>query len=54
MIDYFTNQSYYGRVILTTVDTISGIVAGTFEFKAYNHITKDSVIITDGRFDVKH
>ncbi len=53
-IDYYTNIKYTGKVTLTVADKTTRIVAGTFEFIGYNPVTKDSIRITDGRFDVKN
>ncbi|PWJ57873.1 hypothetical protein CLV98_10553 [Dyadobacter jejuensis] len=52
MIKYITSSLNTGYVSLTQVDTLSGIIAGTFEFTAAD--TKGNLVrITDGRFDVK-
>lgn len=53
-IDYYTTAKYTGKVILTVADRTTRIIAGTFEFTGYNPSTKDSIRITDGRFDVKN
>lgn len=42
---------------ITTLDTINGIIAGTFQFTLYHGPRGspfyDSVLVTDGRFDLK-
>ncbi|ARS38012.1 DUF6252 family protein [Pontibacter actiniarum] len=47
---YMTTSKYKGMVIVTKADTINGIVSGTFAFKAVHG--QDSVVVTNGRFDV--
>lgn len=37
---------------ITTLDTVNGIIAGTFAFTLYGTPT-DSLVVTDGRFDFK-
>ena len=40
---------------ITKVDTVNNFVSGTFEFKLFNtENPKDSIVITDGRFDMKY
>lgn len=41
-----------GYVKLSKFDLSKGIVAGTFEFKAYSLECEDTVVITEGRFDI--
>ena len=48
---YVTNSEYTGQVIITKADTISGIVAGSFSFKAISANGK-TVTVSQGRFDV--
>ncbi|HVT84420.1 MAG TPA: hypothetical protein VHD35_04415 [Chitinophagaceae bacterium] len=38
---------------ITTIDATKGIVAGTFAFTLFTQDLKDSLIITDGRFDIR-
>lgn len=38
---------------ITTIDATKRVVAGTFAFKLFSTDLKDSLIITDGRFDLK-
>lgn len=49
---YVTNPDHVGWFNLTRCDTIRGIFSGTFELRAYNPVTKRSIDITDGRFDL--
>ena len=44
-----------GTVMITKLDTAKKIISGTFSFNLYTYIdqTLDSVVITDGRFDLK-
>ncbi|HSF54280.1 MAG TPA: hypothetical protein VLA71_11030 [Algoriphagus sp.] len=38
---------------VTKVDTIKNFISGTFEFTLYNTLNKnDSIVVTDGRFDI--
>ena len=47
-------QSYSsGAVNITKLDTVNKIMSGTFAFILYNS-TGDSVVITDGRFDLTY
>lgn len=48
---YVTSSKYTGVVTITKADTVSGIVAGSFSFKAANS-TGQTVSISQGRFDV--
>jgi len=48
---YITNIYHKGTVIITKADTINNAVAGTFEFEGYNYDTKQTISITNGRFD---
>lgn len=54
---YETKNS--GEIYLTKLDTINKIVSGSFKFTAksydykHNPIDNDSVVISDGRFDLK-
>jgi hypothetical protein len=44
-----------GSVNVTKLDTANKIMSGTFSFNLYTYIGQDldSVVITDGRFDLK-
>ncbi len=51
--NFVTNATYTGWVNVKQI-LPGGIIAGTFEFTAYNKQTGETVTITDGRFDVKN
>jgi hypothetical protein len=44
-----------GTVMITKLDTANKIISGTFSFNLYTYIGQilDSVVITEGRFDLK-
>ncbi|MBO0934120.1 DUF6252 family protein [Fibrella aquatilis] len=48
---YATSSKYTGWISLTKADTITGVVAGTFEFQAAT-LDGKTVSVTNGRFDV--
>ncbi|RAK63887.1 DUF5025 domain-containing protein [Hymenobacter edaphi] len=55
------NQSYWSRpqsssrIVVTRLDTVARIISGTFEGRLYNlNDPAASVVIRDGRFDVKY
>ena len=50
---YITSSKYTGKVIITRADTASQVVSGTFEFTAYDPDSKQTVRVTDGRFDIR-
>ena len=50
---YVTNAQYTGEVHIKQI-LPGGIIAGTFNFTAYNQQTGETVTITEGRFDVKN
>ena len=50
---YVTNSLYTGEVHIKQI-LPGGIIAGTFNFTAYNQQTGETVTITEGRFDVKN
>lgn len=53
-IDYLTDKSNLGKVVITKMDTTKRIVSGTFYFKAKD-VKSDKVIdISNGRFDVSY
>lgn len=53
--NYITNSRYTGSITFTRVDTVSRILAGTFEFTAENKYgSGETVKVTDGRFDIKY
>ncbi len=49
---YVTTSTHVGWFNLTRCDTVRGIYSGTFELRAYSPATKQTVTITDGRFDL--
>ena len=57
-VDYATDVSCHydealtGSIRLSKFDPDGNIIAGTFEFKAYSDGCKDTVTITEGRFDI--
>lgn len=52
--EYVTTNVYNGWVNVTKADTLTGLVAGTFEFTAVNRRDPSKTLrVTDGRFDVK-
>ena len=52
-IDYITTSQYSGKVHVTKADTITGIIAGTFEFICYSPAIKEKISVTNGRFDIQ-
>ena len=50
---YVTNNQFAGEVNVKQI-LPGGIIAGTFNFTAYNQQTGETVTITEGRFDVKN
>lgn len=46
------NQPGRNSIQINTLDTVKGIIAGTFAFTLYGSPT-DSLVVTDGRFDLK-
>jgi hypothetical protein len=51
-VGYVTTSTHAGWVNITRCDTINWIISGTFELRAYSPVTKQTVNITDGRFDL--
>ncbi len=49
---FMTNPGHTGSVTITRADTVNKIVSGTFEFSGYDPQTKQTISITEGRFDV--
>ena len=49
-----TDSLHTGKVTITKVDTVAGIIAGTFYFDAIDTTTNEVVHITEGKFDVKY
>jgi len=50
---YITNSQYTGQITITQNDTVRGIISGTFNFTAYSPNSKQTIRITDGRFDIE-
>ncbi len=42
----------WGAGVITKYDLANGVISGTFNFK-YKTLTCDTVLVTDGRFDIK-
>ena len=51
--DYYTTAAHAGTVTLTRIDTVAKVAAGTFQFTALDYQSGKTVIVTDGRFDVR-
>jgi len=51
--EFMTDPGHTGQVIITRADTVNGIISGTFEFTGYDPQTKQTISVTEGRFDVK-
>ncbi|WP_157585022.1 DUF6252 family protein [Runella zeae] len=49
-----TKSSNPGQVVISRLDTVSRIVSGRFAFDAEYIVTKETVKVTEGRFDVKY
>lgn len=49
---YLTGPQATGRLIITRFDTVTHVVAGTFEFTA-ERMNSSPVRVTEGRFDLK-
>ena len=41
-----------GKVVITRLDTLAGVISGTFEFEGQEILKKQTVSITEGRFDL--
>lgn len=50
---YVTSSRYTGQITIVKADTVTGVVAGTFEFKAATAGGK-TITVTNGRFDVNY
>jgi len=48
---YITDVYHKGTLVITKADTINDTIAGTFAFEGYNYDTKQTISITNGRFD---
>ena len=51
---YVTDSLFQGTLCIINLDKSNMTVAGTFHFKAYNTLSKDSISITDGKFSIKY
>ena len=51
--EFMTGPGHTGSVTVTRADTVNKIIAGTFEFTGYDPKTKQTISVTEGRFDVK-
>jgi len=51
--DFYTGSTARGQVVITRLDTVARVVAGTFEAKLREEGGPDSLAITQGRFDLK-
>ena len=50
---FITNENNTGEIHITKADTASGIISGTFSFKAALHSNLSKTVeITNGRFDI--
>ena len=50
---YITTSQYTGKIIITKADTAISLISGTFEFTAFNRVSKKTIIVTNGRFDTR-
>lgn len=50
--DYFSDSANFGKINILKFDTLSGIIAGTFEIKLHSD-SCGTINITEGRFDLK-
>ena len=51
--DFYTGPRANGHVTITRLDTVARVVSGTFDAKLKEDGGRDSLSITQGRFDVK-
>ena len=52
--EWITSAAQTGSITITKLDTVAGIVSGTFQFNAENDIDATKTIaVTEGRFDIK-
>ena len=53
-LEWITSAAQTGSITITKLDTVAGIVSGTFQFNAENDIDATKTItVTEGRFDIK-
>jgi Family of unknown function (DUF6252) len=51
--EFMTDPRHTGSVTITRADTVNKIISGSFEFTGYDAQTKQTISITDGRFDAR-
>jgi len=52
LIELTTDSTHTGYINITQLDKTNKLVAGDFEFDAYNATTNDTVHITEGKFNL--
>lgn len=50
--EWLTSSQFNGSITITTVDTVKQFVSGTFFFNALSAGGGDTLMVTEGRFDV--
>ena len=50
--NYITTSQYVGYVDFTIADTTNKLLAGTFAFDAIDYLSKKTIRVTEGRFDI--
>jgi hypothetical protein len=53
-VEYYTDSLHTGSITFTRFDTVAKIMSGRFEFKVKEAGGNGTVIITDGRFDLRY
>jgi Family of unknown function (DUF6252) len=48
---YDLDKNRSNKITLMKIDSVNGIIAGTFEFTAIDKKSKDTIVVTKGRFD---
>lgn len=51
---FTTKSSNPGQAVITKLDTVNRIISGRFAFDGEYIVTKETVRITEGRFDIKY
>lgn len=51
---FHTDSLRTGKLVITTLDKINKIIAGTFYFEAFNAVQNKTIKITDGKFRLKY
>ncbi|MFN8348750.1 MAG: DUF6252 family protein [Spirosomataceae bacterium] len=49
---FFSRGANAGKVVITKLDTVNHIISGTFSFEGQEIVNKQTVSITEGRFDI--